>query len=50
MLATSKRRMLHTFHPKARSSVAERCHYMAEVGGSTPSAPTDLMGFEGFDR
>lgn len=24
---------------KACSSVVERCHYMAEVGGSTPSAP-----------
>ena len=25
---------------QARSSVAERCYHMAEVGGSTPSAPT----------
>ena len=26
---------------QACSSVAERCHNMAEVGGSTPSAPTN---------
>lgn len=28
-----------TAAPKARSSMVERCLYMAEAGGSTPSAP-----------
>jgi len=26
--------------------VAERCHHMAEVGGSTPSAPSRLVKVE----
>lgn len=30
---------------EACSSVAERCYYMAEAGGSTPSTPTRFMWY-----
>ena len=40
MLYPKRDRVVSRQLPKARSSVAEHCHHMAEVGGSTPSAPT----------